>query len=192
MKDKRVDLYIAKAQPFARPILNHFRTLIHKACPEVQETIKWGFTAFDYKGPFCTMAAFKHYVVFGFWKSSLLDNPRARLGRKFSSLNDLPSDKIILSFLKQAKTLNDRGVKVQQRKKLNKPKRLVVPSYLLKALKTNPKAQKTFQAFSYSNKKEYIEWLTDAKTAETRTRRLDQAIAWIAQGKSRNWKYQRS
>jgi uncharacterized protein YdeI (YjbR/CyaY-like superfamily) len=197
-KNKQVDAYIEKAQPFAQPILIHIRKLVHTACPTVEEKIKWGFPNFDYKGVFCNMAGFKEHCAFGFWKGNLMkdthnifakDQGMGNLG-KLTSLKDLPSDKIMLSYIKQAVELNDKGVK-----RLVKPKvapgskELVTPDYLSKALAKNKKAQKEFEAFSYSKKKEYVDWLTEAKTEDTRNTRLDTALEWIAEGKSRNWKY---
>jgi uncharacterized protein YdeI (YjbR/CyaY-like superfamily) len=197
-KNKQVDAYIEKAQPFAQPILIHIRKLIHTACPNVEEKIKWGFPNFDYKGVFCNMAGFKEHCAFGFWKGNLMkdthdifakDQAMGNLGR-LTSLKDLPSDKILLSYIKQAVDLNDKGVK-----RLVKPKvapgskELVTPDYLSKALAKNKKAQKEFEAFSYSKKKEYVDWLTEAKSEDTRNTRLETAVEWIAEGKSRNWKY---
>lgn len=202
-KDKRVDAYIAKAQPFFQPILKHLRKLVHQGCPEVEETIKWSFASFDYKGPFCSMASFKQHAVFGFWKSKLLKDPKGYLGERFSHggeamgnlgritrLDDLPPDNIIIDFIKQAKTLNDDGIKLPARPKREK-KELIIPEYFLAAVKKNKKAFATFEAFSYSHKKEYVEWVTEAKTEETRIRRLETAIDWMAQGRSRNWKYEK-
>src|ERR1041385_5014344 len=132
-KDRRVDAYIAKSQPFAKPILNHLRKLVHQGCPEVQETIKWGFASFDYKGPFCSMAAFKQHCVFGFWKSSLMKDPDGYLQERsarggdamgnfgrLTSLKDLPPDKVIIDLIRQAKKLNDDGVKLPARAKKEK------------------------------------------------------------------------
>lgn len=202
-KDKRIDAYITKAQPFAQPILKHLRKLVHQACPEVEETIKWSFASFDYKGPFCSMASFKQHAVFGFWKSKLLKDPKGYLGERFNqggaamgnlgritTLKDLPPDRIILDFIKQAKKLNDDEKKLPTKPKKAK-KELVIPDYFLAAVKKNKKALVTFKEFSYSNKKEYVEWVTEAKTEETRNRRLETAIDWMAQGKIRNWKYVR-
>lgn len=202
-KDKRVDAYIEKSQHFAKPILKHLRKLVHRACPDVRETIKWGFASFDYKGPFCSMAAFKQHAVFGFWKSKLLKDPKNFLGEKFNhggeamgnmgritSIKDLPPDNAIIDFIKQAKRLNDDGVKLPPKQK-NPKAELVIPDYFAKVLKKNKAAQKTFEAFSYSHKKEYIGWITEAKTEETRNRRMATAIEWLAEGKSRNWKYEK-
>ena len=77
-KDKRIDAYIAKAAPFARPILTYLRAVVHAACPDVEETIKWSMPAFDYNGPFCSMAAFKQHATFGFWKGALIVDPKTR------------------------------------------------------------------------------------------------------------------
>ncbi|HWY99224.1 MAG TPA: YdeI/OmpD-associated family protein [Bacteroidia bacterium] len=198
VKNKQIDAYIEKAQSFAKPVLIHIRKLVHTACPTVEEKIKWGFPNFDYKGVFCNMAGFKEHCSFGFWKGNLMkdthnifakDQAMGNLG-KLTSLKDLPSDKIMLSYIKQAVELNDKGVK-----RLVKPKtapgskELVTPDYLTKALTKNKKAQKEFEAFSYSKKKEYVDWLTEAKTEDTRNTRLETAVEWIAEGKSRNWKY---
>lgn len=198
--DKRIDAYIAKSQEFAQPILNHLRGLIHQAIPEVEETIKWGMPFFDYKGPLCNMAAFKKHVVFGFWKGNLIKDPKGVLTQraadggnamghfgKITSLNDLPSDKIILNLITQAKKLNDDGVKLPPKKAIAKT--LDIPDDFTKALKKNKNALTTFENFSYTNKKEYVEWITDAKTEKTRNQRLITAIEWMGEGKVRNWKY---
>jgi uncharacterized protein YdeI (YjbR/CyaY-like superfamily) len=202
-KDKRVDAYIKKAQPFAQPILTKLRELIHKANPDVEETIKWGMPSFDYKGPFCSFASFKQHAVFGFWKYALMKDPNGylqersnkggdamgNLGR-IENIKDLPRDKVIIDLIKQAKKLNDDGVKLPAR--TPKPKaEIEVPGYLTAALKKNKTAKATFEAFSPSCKREYLEWITEAKTEPTREKRLDQAIEWMAEGKQRNWKYQK-
>ena len=198
-KDPRVDVYIAKSHDFAKPILEHLRALVHKACPDVEETIKWGFASFDYKGPYCSMAAFKQHCVFGFWKAALMKDPvlmsnaksetaMGHIGR-ITSLKDLPSDKVLISYLKEAAKLNDGGIKLPKKKVSPENKILVVPSYFTKELKKNKKAFETFNKFSYSHKKEYVEWITEAKTEETRNKRIATAIEWLSEGKSRNWKY---
>ncbi len=200
-KDKRVDTYIANARPFAKPILNHLRQLVHKACPEVTETIKWGMPSFEYKGVFCGMASFKQHAVFGFWKHALLKDPKGYLKERSSqggdamgnlgritSLKDLPPDSVIIDFVLQARKLNDDGTKLPAKPK--KPKaELVVPSWFTRALGANKKAKENFEKFSYYNKREYVMWLTEAKTEDTRNARLETAIDWISEGKPRNWKY---
>lgn len=200
-KDKRVDDYISNAQPFAKPVLKKLRELIHKGNPEVEETIKWGMPSFNYKGPFCSFASFKEHAVFGFWKYQLIKDPKGylqdyrnkggdamgNLGR-ITSLKDLPPDKIIIDFMKQAKKLNDDGVKLPSRPKKLK-KELVIPKYFKDALKKNKTAFETFNDFSYSHKKEYVEWISEAKTEETRNKRIATALEWMTDGKPRNWKY---
>jgi uncharacterized protein YdeI (YjbR/CyaY-like superfamily) len=199
--DKRIDAYIAKSASFAQPILLHLRELIHQACPDVEETIKWGFPHFDYKGPFCSMASFKNHCAFTFWKGSLLNDPDNILDKnreesmgqfgKLTSLADLPSDKIIKGFIRQAMRLNEEGIKLPQKQKPAEKKELDVPEWFLEALRTNKKAFETFNNFSYSNKKEYVEWVTGAQQEETRNKRLKTTIEWLSEGKTRNWKYQR-
>ncbi len=200
-KDPRVDAYIAKSQDFAKPILEHFRELVHKACPDVEETIKWGFASFDYKGPFCSMASFKQHCAIGFWKATLVKNSKLTINTKsenamgqlgrVTSLKDLPKDKELLAYLKEAAKLNADGVKLPPKPKSKEPKELVVPDYFTKALKKNKKALETFNNFSYSKKKDYVEWITEAKTEETRIKRMATAIEWLAEGKARNWKYEK-
>ena len=202
-KDKRVDAYIEKAQPFAKPILKHLRSLIHKANPEVKETMKWSFPFFDYKGPFCSMASFKEHAVFGFWKSKLLKDPKKYLGERsnqggeamgnmgrITSLKDLPPDKTIIDFIKQAKRLNDEGVKLPPRVVKSK-KELVMPPYFSATLKKNKKALSHFENFSPSQKGEYVLWVSEAKSDETRNSRMKLAVQWISEGKRRNWKYEK-
>jgi uncharacterized protein YdeI (YjbR/CyaY-like superfamily) len=199
-KDKRIDAYIAKAQPFAQPILKHIRELVHKACPDTEETMKWSFPHFDYKGSMmCSMAAFKQHMAFGFWKASIMKDPdkiltikdREAMGHlgQIKSKADLPQHKIMIKYIKEAARLNDEGINVPSKTKPKEKKELVVPAYITKAFSKNKKALKTFEEFSYSHKKEYVEWITEAKTDETREKRISTAIEWLAEGKNRNWKY---
>lgn len=199
-KDKRIDAYIAKAQPFARPVLKRMRALIHKACPDVEETIKWGAPSFVHHGPLFFMAAFKQHCAGSFWKATLLKDPEGylkenhnkggssmgHLGR-MSSLKDLPPEKTFTGFVKQHMVLNENGLSVKKAPVNKKP--VVVPDALATALKKNAKARKVFDAFPPSHKREYAEWIAEAKTEETRLRRIKTAMEWIADGKQRNWKY---
>ncbi len=194
-RDKRVDAYIAKSADFAKPILEHIRAIVHEGCPDVEETIKWSFPNYQYKGMLCSMAAFKEHCTFGFWKGSLVvdaadrksDEAMGQLGR-ISKLSDLPPRKKLVSYVRKAKELNDAGVKVAKRASKPKPA-LEPPADLLTALKKNKRAQETFDAFPPSHRREYIEWITEAKTDATRQKRLAQAVEWMAEGKPRNWKY---
>jgi uncharacterized protein YdeI (YjbR/CyaY-like superfamily) len=186
-----VDAYVEKAAAFARPILNEIRARVHEACPECEETMKWSTPAFDYKGPLCGMAAFKAHCMFGFWKAPLVlggDSPYRRY-RNLKSVADLPAKKEMAALITKAMALNDAGVTVERMPRTKKaPAR--VPPDLAAALQKNKKAGQAFDAFSPSHKREYVEWITEAKRDETRQQRLKQAITWIAQGKSRNWKYE--
>lgn len=196
-----IDTYIAKSPEFARPILQHLRALVHKVCPTVEEKIKWGFPHFDYKGEMmCGMAAFKQHASFGFWKAAIMKDPvlqetakeevaMGHLG-KLTSLKDLPTDKKLTAWIKEAMELNDKGIKLPPKPKAEK-KELVVPDYFIAALKQKKQAWKVFENFAYSHKKEYVEWITEAKTDATRERRIAQAVEMIAEGKGRNDKYKR-
>ncbi len=201
-KDKRIDAYIAKSQPFAQPILKHLRELVHKGCPGVEETIKWGMPSFEYKGPYFGIAAFKKHCVGGFWKSKLLKDPKGYLGLNknqggeamgnlgcITSLKDLPPDKVMLDFFKQAKKLNDDNVKLEKKPAVKKP--LKIPKELTDALKKNKKASETFENFSPSQKREYVDWITEAKTEATKMKRLSTTIEWLEEGKTRMWKYKK-
>ncbi len=190
----RIDAYIEKSAEFAKPILTHIRNLVHKTCPDIVETMKWGFPHFDHKGVVCSMASFKQHCAFGFWKQSLMEKDafpaqKTAMGSfgRITSLDDLPGDKVMIELLHQAVELNEKGVKVA--KKPVERKELVVPDDLTTALKNEKKAKAVFDEFSYSNKKEYVEWITEAKTEATRNKRLATTIEWLAEGKTRNWKY---
>src|SRR3954451_2816346 len=197
-KDPRVDAYIEKSADFARPILRKLRKLVHAGCPDVEETMKWQFPHFMYHGILCSMAAFKEHCSFGFWKGRVMktlqgytkaDKAMGRYGR-ITSLDDLPNDKVLLEQIKEAARLNAEGVKTP--KAPAKPKKpLRIPSYFGLALKKNAKALATFENLSPSHKREYIEWITEAKTTATREKRIASAMEWLAEGKSRNWKYER-
>ena len=195
-KDPRIDAYIDRSADFARPVLTHLRKLIHKASPKVSETIKWSMPAFEYKGLVCSFAAFKQHCTFGFWKQSLMEKDafaaeKTAMGSfgRIASKKDLPPDDVIIKLVRQAVELNENGVKVEKKKPAAK-KELVIPDYLTAALKKNKAAQKTFEGFPYSCKKEYVEWITEAKTEPTREKRLATTIEWLSEGKRRNWKYE--
>lgn len=194
--DPRIDAYIDKSQDFAKPILKHLRKLVHQSCPEVVETLKWSMPSFEYKGLLCGFAAFKQHCTFGFWKESLMKetkfpekNAMGSFGR-ITSLKDLPSDATMKKLIKEAVRLNDEGIKVK--KTVSKVKKeVVVPDILINALARNKKASATFDAFSPSCKREYIEWITEAKTDATREKRLATTIEWLSEGRRRNWKYEK-
>jgi uncharacterized protein YdeI (YjbR/CyaY-like superfamily) len=193
--DPRVDEYIANAAEFAQPILRHLRAVIHAACPDVKETIKWSMPNFEYHGILCNFAAFKQHCAFGFWKAELLlasedDKGREAMGQfgRIASVGDLPPKKVLTAYIRKAMKLNEDGVKVAKPKA--PARELVVPDYFIAALEANPAAYEAFNDFSPSARRDYCDWLTEAKTEATRDKRMAQAIEWIAEGKKRHWKYQ--
>jgi len=199
--DPRIDAYIQKSADFARPILEHIRKLVHKAYPEVEETMKWGMPFFLNNGAIlCNMAAFKEHCTFGFWNAPLLKDPEGILHVKeknamghldrIASKKDLPSDKILTAYIREAAALNEAGIKKAAPKKVPK-KELPVPEELTAAFKKNKKAQATFEGFSPSHRREYIEWITEAKTDATREKRIATTVEWLTEGKSRMWKYEK-
>ncbi|HEY2649032.1 MAG TPA: YdeI/OmpD-associated family protein [Puia sp.] len=200
--DPRVDAYIEKAAPFAKPILLKLRKLIFQACPEAKETIKWSFPNYEaYGGMLCSMAAFNEHCSMGFWKASLLKDPEKILHladknsmghlNKLITLKNLPSDKILQSYLREAAQLNKDKVKVTKPKTAPK-KELPLPKALAAALKKSKKALATFDAFPPSQRREYIEWIVEAKTEETLNKRLATTIEWLEEGKIRHWKYKKA
>jgi uncharacterized protein YdeI (YjbR/CyaY-like superfamily) len=200
--DGRIDDYIEKAAPFAKPILEHVRKLVHDTSPLITETVKWGMPFFEYKGPVCMMAAFKQHCAFGFWKASRLDDPNHLLnpgedaasgsfGRIYA-LSDLPDDEALKGFVLQMLTVNESDKKASPVKKAAAEKKeLVVPDYFIALLSEHPLAKEVFEKFSPSHKKEYVEWIVEAKTDVTREKRMNQAIEMMTEGKSRHWKYQK-
>lgn len=195
MRDSRVDAYIAKAQPFARPILTHLRAAVHEGCPDVEETIKWGMPSFTHHGILAGMASFKAHVAFGFWKGKLVtgevagaDGAMWSFGR-ITSLDDLPPRRKLLALVKKAAKLNAQGVTAPRAVKHAKPA-LRTPPDLAAALKTKAKAKAFWATLSPSAKRDYIEWITEAKQPATRARRLAEALTWLGAGKRRSWKYE--
>ncbi len=195
-QDARIDAYIAKAAPFAQPILEHIRAVVHDACPDVEETMKWGMPHFDYKGMMCSMASFKAHCAMNFWLGrqvlgeNITDEAMGQFGR-ITSVKDLPSKTQLKRYIKTAMALNDAGVKLSRpaAKKGAAAKPVAVPPELAVALARHEAAQATFDAFSPSHRREYCEWIAEAKRPETKAKRVEQAIELLAEGKARNWKY---
>jgi uncharacterized protein YdeI (YjbR/CyaY-like superfamily) len=195
-KDARIDAYIAKAQPFARPILQHIRATVMSASPELEETLKWSHPSFVYHGIVCGMAAFKQHVTFGFWKGKLLldtkglpvDEAMGQFGR-ITKLSDLPPKREIAGYVRKAMKLNEDGVVVKRATRPRKP--IPMPAVLKTALAKASKAKATWDGLAPGHQRDYLEWVTEAKTDATRDKRIATTIEWLTQGKRRNWKYER-
>lgn len=198
--DARINAYIANSAEFAKPILVHLRKLVHKACPGVEETIKWSRPFFEYNGSIlCNISAFNHHCTLGFWNAPLLKDPAGVLRLKdknamghfdrITTLKDLPSDKILMAYIKEAAVLNEQGVKMPARSAKQPKPALPVPAALTAALKKNKKALAVFEGFAPSHRREYVEWITEAKTDATRSKRIATTLEWLTEGKSRNWSY---
>ena len=195
-RDPRVDACIAQAAPFARPILTELRERVHAACPDAEETLKWSMPAFMYKGILSGMAAFKQHCAFNFWKGSLiagLEGGAAAGGMgdlgRIESLDDLPPREAFGAWVREAARLNDEGVKTPARRKSSPRRELEMPAELAAALAANDRARATFEGFSPSNRRDYVEWIAEARAESTRQRRLATALEWLAEGKPRTWKY---
>src|SRR5882757_7069561 len=193
----KVDAYISKSADFAKPILSYLRELIHDTCPDVQEEIKWGIPHFDYKGdPICILAAYKQHCSFSLFKAELMNDAKikesVKAGKKMGymdkvkSLSDLPSKKVLAAYIKEAMALNESGTQKQKPVKKESVE-IEVPVFFLEKLNKNPKAKKAFESKPPSFRKEYAKWLIEAKTQETKEKRMVQALEWIAEGKSRFW-----
>jgi uncharacterized protein YdeI (YjbR/CyaY-like superfamily) len=198
--DPRIDEYIDKKPAFAQSVLKYIRELMHAASPLITENIKWGHPFFEYKGALANMAAFKAHCALGFWKGSLLKDPRGFINKgdepsagsfgRITSLTDLPPDEVLIDFIVQAIALNEAGEKGNMKKAVSIPKAAIPePDYFIAALEENQQAKAVFDAFSPSCKREYLEWITEAKTEPTRLKRMETALEWIAEGKTRHWKY---
>ena len=201
VKDKRIDVFIAKSQEFARPILQHLRELVHQACPEVHETIKWGMPHFEYRDKIlCGMAAFKEHCSFGFRLGSVMKDPKGVMQQtdktgmgqfgQIKSMKDLSSDKTLVQYIQEAMRLTEQGVSKPKPKDTVR-KELKVPDYFREALKKNKQAFENFGTLSYSHRKEYLDWIIGAKTEPTRNRRVATAVEWLQEGKGLNWKYEK-
>jgi uncharacterized protein YdeI (YjbR/CyaY-like superfamily) len=202
MKNHEFDQYIEHSAEFAQPILTKLRQLIHSSSPEIEEQMKWSFPNFIYKKSIlCSLAAHKQHCTFGFWLGSIMDDPAGILQRigqtgmgqfgKIKTLNDLPSDEIIMLYLHNAMELIDKGVKLKKETNVADKNPLEIPDLLKEKLTQNSKAKATFDMLSYSNKKEYIEWINSAKTETTKIARTNSTIELLIEGKTKNWKYKR-
>ena len=196
-RDPRVTAYIANAAPFARPILTHLRALVHEACPEAEETLKWGMPTFMYHGILCGFAAFKAHATFGFWKGALILDARGQPAKvamgnfgRLTAVADLPARRILLGYIRQAMRLNEEGIKVRPKSKPTPKPAVRLPADLHAAMAGAAKAKASWQAFSPSQRREYVEWITEAKRPDTRQKRVATTVEWLKEGKRRNWKYE--
>jgi hypothetical protein len=197
--DPRIDAYVAKAAPFARPVLRHLRAIVHAAVPDAEETVKWGFPHFVKDGIVCSFAAFKGHCAFSLWKGrQLLGDAASRdaMGQfgRITAVEDLPPRAEIVRLVREAVARNAPGSKPPRpapaRPRPPRPE-AKVPADLAAALRKDARARATFDGFPPSARREYVDWIVEAKGADTRARRLAQAVAWMAEGKRRNWKYER-
>ena len=196
-KDPRIDAYIARQAEFARPILDHLRSAVHAACPQAEETMKWSMPHFLYKGQMLAgMAAFKAHATFGFWRAKEVlgetGAERDAMGQfgRLGSVADLPPDEILHALVRKAMALTDAGTRPARAKAAPKAE-LETPPDLSAALDANPAARATFDGFPPGGRREYVEWVAEAKRPETRDKRIAQAVEWMAEGKRRNWKYEK-
>ncbi len=194
-----MDAYIKNAAPFAQPILEKIRAGFHAGCPDLQETIKWGVPSFERNGMLGGMAAFKKHVSFGFWRAPEMEDTDGLLGetRKSSpmriqakSVAELPTKKVLVSYVKQAKKLDGDGSgAAPAKRKVTKKPTLKAPKYMVDAINGDKAAKKFWGTMAPGYKREYVEWITEAKREATRDKRLVQTVEWLAEGKTRNWKY---
>lgn len=189
--DPRVDTYIAKAAPFAQPILLEMRARVHAGCSEVEEAIKWGMPAFLYRGKLlCNMAAFKAHAALGFWQRDGgqpgNDEAMGQYGR-LQSLKDLPAKRAFVSQLREAMQRIDAGTPAIKRA----PRAtLPMPPEFATALAAHPEAKTVFDGFAPSYQRDYLEWIGEAKRDATRQQRITQSLQWLAEGKRRHWKHE--
>lgn len=193
--DPRVDAYIAKSAEFSRPLLAQVREAVHAACPEVEETLKWGMPSFTWRGKIlCGMAAFKQHMTLWFWNGEAIvggDGKGEAMGQfgRITKKSDLPGKRELGGYVKQAMALAENGVRRAPAKKPAPKAEPEAPDDLVAALRRNAKARATFDGFAPGYRRDYIEWIVEAKREDTRARRLAQTVEWLAEGKPRNWKY---
>ena len=191
-RDPRIDEKIAKAGDFARPILDHIRAVVHATVEGVEETLKWSMPHFTYKGKnLAAMAAFKEHCSLHIVGRERVEGAMGSFGR-ITSIDDLPDDAELAAKLLEAKTRIDSGeVSMPPRPKTSQKPVIPMPDDFASALARDEVAQATFNAFAPSQRWEYLDWITGAKREETRAKRIGEAVGWIAEGKKRNWKYER-
>ena len=194
-RDKRVDAFIASAPAFAKPILRELRKRVHANVPEATETLRWGMPYFQYKDALlCGMAAFKAHCAFGFWHPLMREGDKSLEGMgqfgRIASVDDLPPAAEFARLVRKATRLVDDGVKAPKRATPPKDRTVEVPADLAALLARNARARATFEGFSYSKRKEYVDWIVEAKREETRAKRLATTVAQLAEGKSLMWKYE--
>lgn len=193
-RDPKVDAYIAKSPDFARPILAQIRDMVHAACPDVEESIKWGAPHFSYNGMLCGMGAFKEHCRLHFWRGEAIvgDADEVEKFHRIESVESLPSRAALTRCVKRAMQLNDARVQSPAAPKPRTARApLPMPPALATALRRNAAARKFFETLPPSHKREYIEWISEAKTDATRDKRITTTVEWLAEGKSRNWKYEK-
>jgi hypothetical protein len=192
-----VDAYVRRAAPFARPILEVVRAAFHAGCPDVVETVKWGHPSFEHHGLLGGMAAFKAHVTFGFWRGRDLDDPAGILGEgrsagprsgRYRDVSDLPPKRVLVQFVRAAAKLNESGPR-PQRTPARPRARPEAPAWFLEAIRAVPAADATWSRLTPGYRHEYVEWVTEAKRDETREKRVAQSVEWLAEGRTRNWKY---
>ena len=194
-RDERIDAYLAKAQPFARPILGHIRDRVHAAVPEVEETLKWSAPSFTLDGKILMMmAAFKQHAALNFWRGQELRGQDANadaMGQfgKLTSLDDLPPDEELERLIRQAAALTKSAPAPRKVKHAPKPPSEMHPEFAA-ALARAPQARAVLDGFPPGAQRDYLEWIADARQDATRAKRIATAVEWLGEGKRRHWKYQ--
>jgi uncharacterized protein YdeI (YjbR/CyaY-like superfamily) len=194
-RDPRVDAYIAKSQPFARPILEKVRERVHAVLPEVEEAMRWSMPAYTLRGKIVLVtSAFKAHAALNFWRGQEIGDGQPKAGAmgqfgRLTSVSDLPPDHEIDELIREAAALVRTARAPRKTKHAPKPSPEMHPRFQT-ALGMAPRAKATFDAFPPSCRREYLEWIGEAKRDETRQKRIATAIEWLAEGKRRNWKYE--
>ena len=190
-RDPRIDAYIAKAQPFARPILEHVRNRVHAVVPDVEEAMKWSHPTYCRGGKIVLgTAAFKEHAAVNFWRGQELgfevkNGAMGQLG-KLTQVDQLPTDFDAMI----AKAADLSGAPARPRPKhAPKPAPELHPEFAA-ALAKAPQAKATLDGFPPSAQREYLEWISEAKQDATRQKRIADAIEWLGEGKRRHWKYE--
>ena len=194
-RDERIDTYIGRAQPFARPILERIRERVHSALPQAEETLKWSAPAFTLDGKIVLiMASFKAHASLNFWRGQELCGDEAKadgMGQfgKLRSLDDLPPPDELDRLIREAGELA-RAAPAPRKVKHAKQEAELHPQFAAALAKT-PEAKAALEGFSPAARRDYVDWIAEAKRDETRQKRIASAVDWLSEGKKRNWKYEK-
>lgn len=191
---ENITAYIEKATPEFKEVMIALRSVLNNPNFDIKEDWKWGAPNFNNEGMICWLAHFRNHVGMNFFKGTLIKDKynlfthyREEKGNrqlKFSDINQIIPEQIEY-YIEEAIKLNQENIKV-----VKKEIDTSLPLDLETELNNNPKAKMFFESLAPSYKRDYIEWIEEAKREATRTKRLATTMEWLSEGKKKNWKYE--